>query len=77
MSIDTGGWHTLRCEKCGRKERKEVVYGLPDAELMERGARGEVVLAGCCVGEPLRPWWCEACEPTLEERERAGIRDAE
>ena len=58
-------------------ERKEVVYGYPSPELLEQAQRGEAVLAGCGVGEPLGPWWCEACEPTLEDRDKAKHRDAD
>ena len=53
----------LRCAKCGRHVRKKVVYGYPCPELMEQARRGEVVLGGCEVGEPIDPWWCDHCRP--------------
>jgi len=70
----------LRCVKCGKTERKPVVYGYPDPGTMERAERGEVVLGGCEIGKPLRPWWCDDCWPDsplgiLIERARAEGRD--
>ena len=68
----------LRCAKCGRRVRKPVVYGYPGPDLMEQAGRGEVVLGGCEIGEPLDPWWCDDCRPeSLEEREAERARAAE
>ena len=68
----------LRCAKCGRSVRKPVVYGYPGPEAMEQARRGEVVLGGCELGEPVDPWWCDDCRPVSpEEREREQARAAE
>jgi hypothetical protein len=69
----------LRCVKCGKTERKPVVYGYPDPGTMERAERGEVVLGGCQLGRPLGPWCCDDCRPDslweiLIERARAVER---
>jgi hypothetical protein len=64
-----GGMTKLRCAKCGRSFRKEVVYGYPGPELLEQAGRGEVVLGGCGIGDPIDPWWCDDCEPvSIEDR---------
>jgi len=57
------GMALLRCAKCGRTERKPVVYGYPSPETLEKARRGEVVLGGCEIGGPPEPWWCDDCEP--------------
>ena len=36
-----------------------------------------VVLGGCQIGLPLGPWWCDACDPTDEERDEALLRHSE
>jgi hypothetical protein len=80
MEADGGGWQTLRCAKCGRTERKLVVFGYPSPELLERARRGELVLGGCEIPGPTPTWWCDACEPSLEEimeGSPAGTRGAE
>jgi hypothetical protein len=49
-----------RCPKCGGG-MVQVIYGMPDTELMEAAERGEVVLGGCSLpvpGEPLRSCPC-------------------
>lgn len=60
----------LRCLRCGVVRFRHVVYGYPGSELIEAERRGEVVLGGCNVGEPVRIWFCEDCERTMSEDER-------
>ena len=69
----------LRCVKCGKTERKPVLYGYPSPEAIEKARRGEILLGGCEIGGPPDPWWCDDCEPDsleeiLTERERAAER---
>ena len=66
---------TLVCSRCGKTERKRVVYGYPSAALLEQARRGEVVLGGCEIGEPLINWLCDKCTPHLyAEPESMGRR---
>jgi hypothetical protein len=46
------------CPACGGKEIKQVMYGFPTKETMERAKRGEVVLGGCCVIDDMPDWQC-------------------
>jgi hypothetical protein len=53
--------------ECGGKMVK-IVYGEPNAELMEAAERGEIILGGCCVvvdedGDIVAPkWGCVNCD---------------
>lgn len=67
MDPEGGRWWTLRCAKCGRRERKRVVFGYPSPELIEQAQRGEVVLGGCELPPTTPTWWCEECTPSVEE----------
>jgi hypothetical protein len=55
------------CSECGGKMVK-IVYGEPNAELMEAAERGEIILGGCCVvvdedGDIVAPkWGCVNCD---------------
>jgi hypothetical protein len=69
----------LQCVKCGKIERKRVVFGYPTLEALEQARRGEIVLGGCEIGGPPDPWWCDDCEPESDwevmlERARARER---
>ncbi len=66
----------LRCLRCNAVHSRPVVYGYPGPELIEAERRGEVVLGGCNVGEPVRVWFCEECERTLSEDEREALAQA-
>ncbi|PWW23364.1 hypothetical protein JD79_02538 [Geodermatophilus normandii] len=41
------------------------VLGLPSAEAFEAAERGEVVLGGCVLSEPVPAWACPRCEASL------------
>ncbi|SMO99730.1 hypothetical protein SAMN06273567_11858 [Geodermatophilus aquaeductus] len=41
------------------------VVGLPSAETFEAAERGEVVLAGCVLSEPMPDWACPRCGTPL------------
>ena len=41
--------HHLRCPTCGRPSTP-IVYGYPEAEIMQAAKRGEVALGGCVIG---------------------------
>lgn len=66
----------LRCSKCGVVRSRRVVYGYPGPELIEAAKRGEVVLGGCNVGEPVRVWFCEDCDRTMSDAERLAHQEA-
>lgn len=41
------------------------VVGLPSVETFEAAERGEVVLAGCVLSEPMPDWACPRCGTPL------------
>jgi hypothetical protein len=43
----------------------EIVYGLPDRELVEAELRHEVVLGGCIVGPESPDFECRSCHAPL------------
>jgi hypothetical protein len=49
------------CVQCGSQEVIPIVYGLPDAELLEQAEAGEVSLGGCVVEEDSPVWHCSDC----------------
>ena len=69
---------TLTCTKCGKVESHRVVYAYPSAEAIAQSERGEIVLAGCELGEPVRNWRCADCkERFAESRDTvSGRRDS-
>lgn len=66
----------LRCSRCGAVRSRRVVYGYPGPDLIEAARRGEVVLGGCNLGEPVGVWFCEDCERTMSEEERLAYQEA-
>ena len=66
----------LRCAHCGASEHREVVFGYPSADLVERSERGEIVLGGCTVGEEARDWLCDDCRHEPEEAHRRSTADS-
>jgi hypothetical protein len=50
------------CPFCGYEDQVvRIVYGYPDADLIEQSRRGEVALGGCCVGPDAHAWYCRGC----------------
>jgi hypothetical protein len=49
------------CVQCGSHEVIPIVYGLPDAELLEQAEAGEIWLGGCVVEEDSPVWHCSDC----------------
>src|SRR5687767_8691313 len=47
------------CSRCRGSAVAPIVYGLPDAGLMESASRGEVEIGGCVVGP--QEWACVGC----------------
>jgi hypothetical protein len=54
---------SMRCPEC-RKPLKlvPILYGYPAPEAFEAERRGELVIAGCMVGEGDPKWACAACQ---------------
>jgi hypothetical protein len=50
------------CPSCGGTDIKQIMYGLPTEETMERAQRGEVVLGGCSMWEDMADWRCSTCQ---------------
>lgn len=52
----------VKCPNCG-KNLKEVIYGLPSAEILEQVKKGEVVLGGCEIIEGIdqEAFLCHDC----------------
>lgn len=46
------------CPKCGAKNVKYIMYGLPADPL---DIRDDVILGGCCVDDDSPDWHCEDC----------------
>ena len=54
--------HRTACPSCGAPlKRVRILYGYPTPETEARATRGEVVLAGCLIGEDDPKWACAAC----------------
>jgi (p)ppGpp synthase/HD superfamily hydrolase len=59
------------CPSCGGHDVRPIVFGDPDAELIEQAEAGEVELGGCVVDSDEPDWICRSCEhrwrdPSLE-----------
>lgn len=59
------------CPDCGSQSIVPICYGLPRAEMLELGRRGDIVLGGCSLKTP--QWYCKHCfcrwpeDPPAEE----------
>lgn len=49
------------CAQCGSHEVIPIIYGLPDAGLLEQAEAGEVILGGCVIDEDCPAWHCGDC----------------
>ena len=65
----------LYCPRCRSRNVVRISYGYPAEETLECAKRGEIVLGGCTLRDPM--WYCRTCEyewpkerpwPTDEER---------
>jgi hypothetical protein len=52
----------------GQKTVKEIIYGEPAPELMEKYRRKEIVLGGCCITCDDPEWACTHCGQTYKMR---------
>ncbi|MEX1194954.1 MAG: hypothetical protein WED85_07850 [Dehalococcoidia bacterium] len=56
------GAKTKKCPKCGQKNTVvPIMYGMPSGEAMEEAERGDLMLAGCMVGDVDPQLNCRAC----------------
>lgn len=46
------------CPRCTNRSGVRIVYGMPDAELVEQAERGLVALGGCLVYDGNPTWQC-------------------
>jgi hypothetical protein len=67
----------LTCARCGRRERRSVAWGYPSPEMLQEAQRGKVVLAGCCVDEPVFGWLCDPCSEQVPWWERLRYAERE
>ena len=58
------------CPTCSSTSVRPIVYGEPDAELVERARRHEVVLAGCLLTDDDPAWDCPECGHRFGDREK-------
>lgn len=56
---------TTKCPRCGSKQVVPILYGMPSPEMIERSARGEIVIGGCLTSENNPCWECLACGQQL------------
>jgi hypothetical protein len=47
---------------------KEIIYGEPAPELMEKYRRKEIVLGGCCITCDDPEWACTQCGQTYKKK---------
>jgi hypothetical protein len=52
---------TVACPVCSSPDVVPVVHGKPSSSLLEAADRGEVVLAGCVVGDEVPSHACRNC----------------
>jgi hypothetical protein len=73
LGVDVSGTREVKktrvCPQCSSENIVPIVYGLPRPELIERAARGEVVLGGCFVFERAPNPSCLSCHHQWEENE--------
>jgi hypothetical protein len=56
------------CHFCHRLNTvKEIIYGEPAPELMEKYRRNEIVLGGCCITRDAPEWACTHCGQTYKK----------
>jgi hypothetical protein len=55
------------CPHCGSDRVIPIMYGLPIPDLVAAEERGEVILAGCVIGEDAPAFHCSACGRDLPE----------
>ncbi len=49
---------------CHGQPMRPIVYGMPDAELVEASARGEIEIGGCVVSDDMPAFRCRTCRRT-------------
>ena len=49
------------CPKCDGTEIRQIMYGLPTQETLDRVERGEVQLGGCMIFDDMPDWVCRSC----------------
>ena len=49
----------IKCPKCKSENIKEIRYGLPDPEMLNKHERGEILLGGCEIMN--EKWYCTDC----------------
>lgn len=57
-----GAVNVTPCPKCGESDSvAPILYGLPTDEAMEKAGRGEILVAGCLVGDVDPNYRCHRC----------------
>ncbi len=51
----------ILCPKCHSKDVIEIIYGLPNDELVKKSLQGKFALGGCCVDRDNPCWTCDHC----------------
>ena len=72
--------NTPNCPKCDSDNKvRQIVYGLPNKDLIKAAERNEVILGGCTVGEYNcrcgecgHRWWNIWEDRTMDEKEKSG-----
>ena len=50
------------CPSCNGTDIRQIMYGLPTGETLERAKRDEVVLGGCTIFDDMPDWRCMSCQ---------------
>jgi hypothetical protein len=64
------------CPSCKAKEGVDIVYGLPDFELLDASEKVEVVLGGCCIEENQPDRQCLSCGHSWIIQRRSALPKA-
>ncbi len=61
------------CSRCRRLGALPVLWGYPSPEALEQARRGEVILGGCEIGEPMYRRLCEECATRLAKESQGEL----